>query len=231
MRAILEIVEVQWSPGEQVRFRSVEENVSEENDDEGSNDSPRLVPEKMDTSFTIEDVGKVSMLVESHVRPLEVLCSSAPCFLVKERKVVEELDSRSMFRHALDTDDASRLQFLLDMVRRFSGQKLGQGDEDLSEIFILPESDFTWALAHGKCQMLGLLMKVTGAGIPLDSLVEKSGVEIKQKPRYYQGLTVYGTKRYGDGMASPSRDTLLTAALTEKAGQPAGGTRSRVRLD
>lgn len=49
---------------------------------------------------------------------------------------------------------------------------------------------------HGKTQMLALIIKRTGAGIPLDHLVKKSGVELKQKPRYYQGLTVYGKKRY-----------------------------------
>jgi hypothetical protein len=40
-----------------------------------------------------------------------------------------------------------------------------------------------------------MIIKRTGAGIPLDHLVKKSGVEIKKKPRYYQGLTVYGKKR------------------------------------
>jgi hypothetical protein len=32
-------------------------------------------------------------------------------------------------------------------------------------------------------------------GIPLNELVQKSGVEIKTKPRYYQGLSVGGKKR------------------------------------
>lgn len=38
-------------------------------------------------------------------------------------------------------------------------------------------------------------MKATGVGIPLNALVQKSGVEIKTKPGYYQGLSVGGKKR------------------------------------
>lgn len=195
-KAILEIVKAQWSPpeGEQVRFRIG--NDDEGYDDEASDGNPRLVPEKMHRSFTMEDIGKVSMLVESHVRPLEVLCRPAPSFLVDKGKVVKEFDSRSMFLHALDTDDGSRLHFLLDMVQLFSEKE--EKDDDSSETFTLSEFDFTWALANGKVQLLGPLIKSIGAGIPIDDLVQKSGVEIKHKPRYYQGLTVYGAKRYDD---------------------------------
>jgi hypothetical protein len=37
--------------------------------------------------------------------------------------------------------------------------------------------------------------KATGVGIPLNELIATSGVEIKTKPRYYQGLSVGGKKR------------------------------------
>ncbi|KAM4059065.1 ankyrin repeats (3 copies) domain-containing protein [Hirsutella rhossiliensis] len=215
-QAILEIVEAQWSlpEGEQVRFRIGNDDDDEEYDDEGSDGNPRLVPEKMNRSFTIEDIGKVSMLVESHVKPLEVLCSSAPSFLTDKGEIVKEFDSRSMFMHALDTDDVSRLQFLLDMVQRFSGQRFAGVEEESSEMFTLPESDFTWALANGKTQLLGLLIKSAGAGIPLDDLVKKSGVEIKQKPRYYQGLTVYGVKRRSWATAGRNMATGTTGLKT-----------------
>jgi hypothetical protein len=38
-------------------------------------------------------------------------------------------------------------------------------------------------------------IRLTGVGIPLNELIEKSGLELKPKPRYYQGLTVGGRKR------------------------------------
>tara|TARA_R110002033_G_scaffold137455_1_gene176715 strand:- start:12 stop:416 length:405 start_codon:yes stop_codon:yes gene_type:complete len=39
------------------------------------------------------------------------------------------------------------------------------------------------------------MSQTTAVGIPLNALIKKSGVEIKTKPRYYQGLTVGGKKR------------------------------------
>jgi len=38
-------------------------------------------------------------------------------------------------------------------------------------------------------------VQATGVGIPLNDLIKKSGVEIKTKPKYYQGLSVGGKKR------------------------------------
>lgn len=202
-RAILEIVQAQWSPLEkdQVRYKMEGEKDdseydSEEEDSDDSDDNPRIVSEKVDRNFTIEDIGKVSMQVKSHVKPLDIICKCAPSFLVEKGDISEEFCTRSMFVHVLDTDDASGLKVLLDMVQHFAGQKLSGDDEEGGESFSFPESDFRWAVEHGKTQLLGQIIKRTGAGIPLDHLVKKSGVEIKQKPRFYQGLTVYGKKRY-----------------------------------
>ena len=60
--------------------------------------------------------------------------------------------------------------------------------------FIFPSKSYHYAITNGKTQLLGMIIKRTGAGIPLDHLVKKSGVKINKKPRYYQGLTVYGKK-------------------------------------
>ncbi|PNY22667.1 Uncharacterized protein TCAP_07089, partial [Tolypocladium capitatum] len=198
--AILEIVKAQWSPPEkdQIRYRMEDGNDDEEYDSEGEDDEkPRIVSEKVDRNFTIEDIGKVSMQVKSHVKPLDVICHHAPSFLVEKRSISKEFRTRSMFVHVLDTDDASGLKVLLDMVQHFAGQKPSGDYEEGGESFIFPESDFRWAVEHGKTRLLGQIIKRTGAGIPLDYLVKKSGVEIREKPRYYQGLTVYGKKRYG----------------------------------
>lgn len=43
-------------------------------------------------------------------------------------------------------------------------------------------------------------------GIPLNELVQKSGIEIKTKPRYYQGLSVGGKKR-ADWAQAPGENT------------------------
>ena len=167
---------------------------SEDNGDVSDN-NPRIVSQKVDRNFTIEDIGKISMQVKSHCKPLEILCNGAPSFLVEKGEISKELPTRSMFEHVIDTDDSSGLRVLLDMVEHFAGQKLPGDDGEGVESFNFPASDFRWAVKHGKTRLLGQIIKRTGAGIPLDHLVKKSGIEVRQ--RFYQGLTVYGKKRYG----------------------------------
>ncbi|EMT61947.1 hypothetical protein FOC4_g10015021 [Fusarium odoratissimum] len=160
-RALLEIVKAQWSPPkkDKVRFRMEAGNEDEEyesdsdDSDNSSENEPRIVSEKVQDKFTIDDIGHVSMEVESHTKPLQIIC------------------------------------------QKFEGDDADQEDEGSTCSFTFPQSDFKWAIEHGKTQLLALVIKRTGAGIPLDHLVKKSGVELKRKPRYYQGLTVYGRKR------------------------------------
>ncbi|KAF5656927.1 ankyrin repeat protein [Fusarium heterosporum] len=205
--ALLEIIKAQWSPPkkDKVRFR-METGDSDSDDDgnsydsEDANDSePRIVSEKVQQRFTIDDIGHVSMEVESHTKPLHTICAPVPTWSSRKEKFVYKKHHRSLFTHAFDTDDNTGLKVLLDMAQYHSGQKFEgdeeEDDEGASSRFTLPQSDFQWAVEHGKTKMLAMVIKRTGAGIPLDHLVKKSGVEVKRKPRYYQGLTVYGRKR------------------------------------
>ncbi|KAF9765246.1 hypothetical protein IL306_002530, partial [Fusarium sp. DS 682] len=207
-RALLEIVKAQWSPPkkDKVRFKmetgNGDENYESDSDSsDNSNESePRIVSEKVLDKFTIDDIGHVSMEVESHTKPLQVICESVPNWLVERERIVYRKKKRSLFVHTFDTNDTDGLKFLLDLAQHHSGQKfegddVDQDDEGSACNFTFPQSDFKWAVEHGKTQLLALVIKRTGAGIPLDHLVKKSGVELKRKPRYYQGLTVYGRKR------------------------------------
>ncbi|KAF4455427.1 hypothetical protein F53441_2216 [Fusarium austroafricanum] len=206
-RALLEIVKAQWSPPkkDKVRFRMETGNDDEDyesdcDDSDGSDDSePRIVSEKVHEKFTIDDIGHVTMEVESHTKPLQVICEIVPNWSIKDGKVVYRKQKRSLFVHTFDVNDTAGLKLLLDLAQHYSGQKFEgddeQEDEGSSNSFTFPQADFKWAVEHGKTQLLALVIKKTGAGIPLDHLVKKSGVELKRKPRYYQGLTVYGRKR------------------------------------
>ncbi|KAF4971655.1 hypothetical protein FZEAL_9782 [Fusarium zealandicum] len=205
-RAMLEIIKAQWSPPdkEKVRFKMEtrdedEDEYSEEDSDASGDNEPRIVSEKVQQTFTIDDIGHIPMQVKSHIKPLTVLCETVPNWRVENGKVIYNDDRRSLFIHAFDTDDMGGLKALLDMAQHHSGQKF-EGDEEEegdepARKFTFPQEDFHWAVQHGKTQLLALVIKRTGAGIPLDHLVKKSGVEVKKKPRYYQGLTVYGKKR------------------------------------
>ncbi|KAF5025038.1 hypothetical protein F66182_2906 [Fusarium sp. NRRL 66182] len=202
-RALLEIVKAQWSPPEKekVRFKMEtrdEDEYSDEEPDVSDDGEPRIVSEKVQENFTIDDIGHVSMQVKSHVKPASLICQSVPNWRLENGEVVYKGQTRSLFIHTFDTDDTVGLKTLLDMVHHYSSQKL-EGDEDedeeLSGSFTFPQGDYKWAVEHGKTQLLALVIKRTGAGIPLDHLVKKSGVELKRRPQYYQGLTVYGKKR------------------------------------
>ncbi|KAJ4196882.1 hypothetical protein NW755_001653 [Fusarium falciforme] len=211
-RALLEIVKVQWSPPEKekVRFKMEareEDEYSDECSDEESNDSgdePRIVSEKVQQKFTIDDIGHVSMQVKSHTKPVDYICWNVPSWYMENgnatspRHTNRYRSQEGLFTQVLERDDVAGLKALLDMAQHYAGEKFegGEGDEDDHVgSFTFPQFDFNYAVEHGKTQMLALIIKRTGAGIPLDHLVKKSGVELKQKPRYYQGLTVYGKKR------------------------------------
>ncbi|RSM06944.1 hypothetical protein CDV31_008876 [Fusarium ambrosium] len=210
-RALLEIVKVQWSPPEKekVRFKMEareEDEYSDECSDEESNDSgdePRIVSEKVQQKFTIDDIGHVSMQVKSHTKPVNHLCWNVPSWCMENGNATSvrpttNYGREGLFTQVLQRDDVAGLKALLDMAQHYAGEKFEGDDRDEDDYigrFTFPLSDFNYAVQHGKTQMLGLIIKRTGAGIPLDHLVKKSGVELKQKPRYYQGLTVYGKKR------------------------------------
>ena len=208
-KAILEIIKAQWTPQEQdkVRYklRACEIDIDEDEDsDEGTysedlDEEPQVVSEKVDQKFTIDNIGQVSMQVESHIKPLDVINDKWGAFTA-DGDGFRPTGVKTLFEHCFDVDDSSALNLLLDMAQhwarqKFEGEAEDETEDEPSKVFTLSQSDFQWAINHGSTQLLGIVIKRTGAGIPLDHLIKKSGVEIKRKPRYYQGLTVYGKKR------------------------------------
>jgi hypothetical protein len=83
------------------------------------------------------------------------------------------------------------LEYLFGLLADYA-DPAGQNDLD---VITYANSEFHTAIANGKTQALAELMKRGGAGIPFDQLIKKSGVEVKEKPKYYQGLSIHGQKR------------------------------------
>lgn len=222
-RAILEMVKAQWSPveKEKVRFRmeahGEDDEYSDDESDVSDDGEPRIVSEKVSHNFTIDDIGHVSMQVKSHVKPLSVIHERVPIFTVEGDKIIYDNVKRDLFTHAFSTDDASRLKTLLDMVQYCLNQKFEGDDEESTTNWTFPHDTFMYGVKHGKTELLGFIIKRYGAGIPLDYLVKKSGVEISQKSRTYQGLTVYGKKRFGFSYKCVIRTIILTR-LIERIG-------------
>jgi len=202
--AILEIAKAQYAPEEKEKSHyrmeaddDEDENSEAEYSEEDDDDEPRIVARAVGKTFTIDNIGQVSMQVKSRTRPLEMLFWDSPTFKIENGKVVDLAMTRmNLFRQVISADDPAGLKALLDLGVLYASQRLEGDEEEATGFLTFPVDDFQWAVEQGKTQMLAEIIKRTGAGIPLDHLVKKSGVELKQKPRFYQGLTVYGKKRY-----------------------------------
>ncbi|KAI1119584.1 ankyrin repeat protein [Nemania sp. NC0429] len=201
-KAILEIVQAQWSPaeGEKARFRmnkpEDEQYSDEESNADDSGSEPDIYKEIINEQFTIDNIGQVSMQVKSTVLPSAILNWLAPTFLLRGGSAEEtKFGSQSLLTFSMFQKDNDRFNFLLDMHTRFASSKPASEDDESDKFYTFPESEFELAIAAGRITILTEAIRRTGAGIPVEELVKKSGTEMKVKPRYYQGLTVYGKKR------------------------------------
>lgn len=103
-------------------------------------------------------------------------------------------DPQNLFQLSLFNGDTKLLVYLLELGREYM-QRENTVDHSRAAFFTFNDSDFSYALAADKPALVEEIITRTGAGIPLNELVKKSGVEIKEKPKYYQGLSVHGSKR------------------------------------
>lgn len=204
-RNILDIVQAQWSPEDKddVRYHMrTEQDDDEYNSDEASGDDesdtsePQIMAQKIDQRFTIDNVGQVSMQVKSRIKPLDLIFRSYDNVWSPGGELLGD-KVRSLLQGVMHEDDTAGLKYLLELIQHFASRKF-DGDEDNTDgVLSIPPADMLFAIKEGKTDFLGLIIKRTGVGLPVDQLVKKTGVALKKKPRYYQGLTVYGKKRYG----------------------------------
>ncbi|KAJ4414254.1 hypothetical protein N0V82_008036 [Gnomoniopsis sp. IMI 355080] len=192
-KAILEIAQAQYAAEEKPsrRYRMQDSDTSDTGDD-GS--EPEIYGEIVDQQLTIENIGQASMLVKSRVKPLEMLDWDTHSVLIKDSKA-EELSGSpdSLVRHAIANNDRKTLRFYYDLAVYFAA-KDKQADES-NQFVVFTQGHFWLAVQYGRLEILADMIKWTGAGLPLEQLVQNTGVELKEIPRSYQGLTVYGKKR------------------------------------
>ncbi|KAJ2988752.1 hypothetical protein NUW58_g3814 [Xylaria curta] len=201
-KAILEIVQAQWSPTEEEKARftmakpEVEDESYESSEMSGSDGEPEIYKEIISNQFTIDNIGQVSMQVKSGVLPSNFLTWATPTFEIHSDKAEKtNLGHQDLLTFAMTQNDNNRFTFLLDMHTRFVGNQPEDRENESSKFYTFPKVEFEHAIRMGRTNMLAEVIRRTGAGIPLEDLVKKSGTEMKLKPRYYQGLTVYGKKR------------------------------------
>ncbi len=86
------------------------------------------------------------------------------------------------------------LRFLI-RVGNGLAEQLGKDEEDNLKVMHIDKDDFGLGVRFGRVEMIGEVIKSTGFGFPLQKVFQKAGIELNEKPKYYQGLSVHGQKR------------------------------------
>ncbi|KAG8165309.1 hypothetical protein KVR01_005584 [Diaporthe batatas] len=199
-KTILDIAQAQYVPAEKpvtrYRMQSSEDEYSEDSDismDDDDDDEPRILGQIVDEHFTIDNVGQVSMQVKSRTKPLTMLNWSFPTLRLDNGKH-RFSGGGSLLDHVIANDDREGLKYYYDLAVYYSDRDEDKDDEG-SRFVAFPQSAFWSAVEMGRIGILADMIQWAGAGLPLEALIKKTGVELKEKPKYYQGLTVYGKKR------------------------------------
>lgn len=164
---------------------------------DGSDDESEELPifsELVTDKFTIDTLEEVSNVVKSDILPLTMIEWRCPARRFADNEESSRLsETPLLFEYAVEQDDLKMFKFLLEVATE--QKALTAKHEDDQRCYNLVPSIFNDALSRGRTTMLAEMIKYCGAGVPFGELVSASGVEIKTKPRYYEGLTIGGKKR------------------------------------
>jgi ankyrin repeat protein len=212
---IMEVAQAQYVPDDAAERRryKIEADASDDDSEQGD-DEIYLYSELVDQEFTIETIGQVSMQVKSKIKPLSLLTQRFQAGLVpsnspgSESKTAKDEESTefsvvvgeasnawSLIEHALFQDDLKLLRYLLQLGEQYTRIETQADDNGPKHFFTMHADDYEVAMAQYKPQIMAELIKLTGAGLSFESLAKDSGVKSTERPKYYQGLSVYGKKR------------------------------------
>ncbi|KAF3900224.1 Ankyrin repeat-containing domain [Trichophyton interdigitale] len=193
-KAILQIVRAQYKPKTVTRQTYHMQSDDEDESDAGESqeeDGLQITGEGVCDELTIDNIGEVTTQAESDVSPLNVLRRSCRASLIADPTASEPpLNHINLFNFAVEQDNIELLRFLLDLGQSEIVSGACDGPYEL-----LSSTNFNDALRDGQPRCIAMIISRTGAHLPLDKFVEEGGITIKQKPKYYQGLSIHGKKR------------------------------------
>lgn len=153
-----------------------------------------IFAELVSDNFTIDNLGEVATVVKSDVLPLTMIeWDCYPDRLLATPEGFGKDGRYGLLRYSVETDNMEIFKFIMKLGAE--QQELLAEDEDDPKCYEVGVDIFRTAIARGRTVMLGEMIKSSGAGVPLNNLLKDSGVEVKTKPKYYQGLSVGGKKR------------------------------------
>ncbi|KAG4440717.1 hypothetical protein IFR05_003811 [Cadophora sp. M221] len=199
-RKIIEICMAQYHKDDGIssrqRWTMRTDDSDDEYDSDDSYDNDRDLPiyaELVSDKFTVDNIGEVSNIVKSNVLPLEMIeWACMPQRFIENQKQARP-DRSTLLEHAVLSNNMELLKFIMKLGAEQKALAAEEDDDQTS--YTVSQSAFFTAIRKGRTAILAEMIKATGVGIPLNALIKKSGVEIKTKPRYYQGLSVGGKKR------------------------------------
>lgn len=217
-RAIVEISYAQYQPPEEEKPKRY--RLGDEGDDDSASETSDVpvYQEIVDDKFTIDNIGELSTQVKSSTSPLSFMswnCSawSYAQFVLDDKKFTCGVDEReieaktysswdssirtsvqrkntlTLQSWSITTNDKTLFSFLLDLDIEWT-DRLANKLDGSSGIPSFALFDFKLALEYGRIELLAEMIKHGGAGMELESLVKKSGVKYREKPKFYQGLSV-----------------------------------------
>ena len=219
-KAILEIAKAQFEPDTEAKRErysiaplgyDYDDSIHSDEASVEGDDDIRVFREIVDEEFTIENIGEISLQVKSKVTPLQFLKWTSPD-LQDSAADERESTNMSLFAYAILTDNLKLLKFLIDLGEEHT--RSGDDKTVTSRIFSFPMDDFYLAILHGRIQHIAEIMNRTGAGIPLDDLINSRGIQTKENAKYYQGLSVHGRKR--SDWAAAGRNVVQAAQTGSK---------------
>ncbi|KAI1456874.1 ankyrin [Annulohypoxylon moriforme] len=200
-KAILEIAQAQWVPQSDKTTRFTmnkqeddDEDCSGEESESDNGDEVDVYKKVIDNQFTIENIGQVSTQVKSHVLASTLLDWSVPTFVLCDGSL-KARKNNTLIQFAISENDIKAFEFLIDLHIHFTREEPIEDKDESRRFYTFPQCNFDHALKLGRTEMLAIVIRRVGAGIPIEDLVKKSGTKPDVKPRYYQGLSVYGKKR------------------------------------
>jgi ankyrin repeat protein len=193
-RKIIDICITQYHKDDGLTSRQRWNMLSSDGDYEESDDGENLpiFSELVSDKFTVDNLGEVSNIVKSDVMPLQMIEWTCMARRFRDSKTVYDHQT-SLLEYAVATDDMDLFKFMIELGSE--QQALLAEEEDDQKSYSVGRDVFQKAIKLGRTEILAYMIKTTGVGIPLNELIKRSGVELKTKPKYYQGLTVGGKKR------------------------------------
>ncbi|KAK5014320.1 hypothetical protein LTR39_003212, partial [Cryomyces antarcticus] len=195
-KAILEIAQAQYAPQEAGKEVFNMRSGYKDSDMESNGDDIGIYGELVDDKFTIDNIGEVSSQVKSNITPIQLMgwfCRVSPLLDEDSPREKELANASNLMQYAIAFDNIELLRLLLDLSIEYTARNASLDNHP--KVFSFLNQDFDFAIRLGRTHMLAEIIKRTGAGVPLKDFVKKSGVQVVEKPKYYQGLSVHGKKR------------------------------------